>query len=60
VDPNEPLVTLDIEEYAIVADALAELGGMASHRQDVPLSRVERKLIHRAVESTAIIQRKLS
>jgi hypothetical protein len=28
VDPNQPLLTLDIEEYAIVADPLTELGRM--------------------------------
>jgi hypothetical protein len=59
VDPNQPLVMLDIEEYAIVADPLAELGRMVSQGQDVALRRVERELIQRAIEPTAIIQRKL-
>jgi hypothetical protein len=45
VDQNQPLVTLPVEQYAIVADPLADLGGMVSQWPDVSLSRVERKLI---------------
>jgi hypothetical protein len=60
VDPNQPLVTLHIEEYAIVADLLTKLGRMVSQWQDISLGRVERKLIQRSIDSTAIIQRKLS
>jgi hypothetical protein len=60
VDPNQPLMALQIEEYAMVANTLTEFGGMVSQWQDVSLRRVERELIQRSIDSTAIIQRKLS
>jgi hypothetical protein len=60
MDPNQPLMTIDIEEDPIVPDPLAELGGMVSQWQDVSLRRVEGELVQRPVDATAIIQRKLS
>jgi len=60
VDPNQSLITLQIEEYAVVADPLTERGGMVPQWQDVSPSRVERKLVERSIDATAIIQRKLS
>jgi hypothetical protein len=60
MDPNQPLITLDIEEDPIVPDPLAELGGMVSQWQDVSLRRIEGKLIQRPLDAMAITQRKLS
>jgi hypothetical protein len=60
VDPNQPLLTLQIEEDAIVPDPLAKFGGMVSQWQDISLRRVEGELIQRPVDATTIIQRKLS
>jgi hypothetical protein len=60
VDPNQPFITFQIEEDAIVPDPLAELGGMVAQWQDISLRRVESEFIQRPVDATAIIQRKFS
>ena len=55
MDSYEPLIAFEIEEYAIVANPLTERGGVVPQWQDVSLSRVERKLIERLIDATAII-----
>lgn len=60
MDRYQPLIALQIEEDAIVADPLTECGGMVLQWQDVSPSWVERKPVERSIDSTAIIQRKPS
>jgi len=60
VDCNQSLIALQIEKDPIVADPLTECGGMLPQWQNVSPSWVERKLVKRSIDSTAIIQRKPS